>query len=319
MSPEQALARRVVIDGRTDVYSLGVTLYELLTLRPAFDGQDRAEILRRIAEEEPTPLRKLNPAVPPRPGDDRPEGDGQGAGRRGTRRPRELADDLRRFLEDRPIAARRVGPAERLARWGARNPWVAGLGAVILVLTAAIAVVTSAMAIRLKERADEVRGEAVRANRALGTANEANSGAPAMLKSGSMRTLYAARMGLAQAAWDGNNVGRMLDLLEPSDPDPGEAGLRRVRVELPLASLPLRPRDRVPQRLPTRRFSEPGPRRHEGRGGREGRRAAPSAWCGIRRAVRCGSTSAARRPDPISSSSRTGRSSAGTAGGSPRR
>ena len=64
MSPEQALAKRVVIDGRTDIYSLGVTLYELLTLRPAFDGQDRQEILRKIAEEEPAPPRKLNPAVP---------------------------------------------------------------------------------------------------------------------------------------------------------------------------------------------------------------------------------------------------------------
>jgi WD40 repeat protein len=224
MSPEQALARRVVIDGRTDVYSLGVTLYELLTLRPAFDGRDRAEVLRRIADKEPAPLRKLNPAVPL---------DLETIVRKATEKDlsrryataADLAADLRRFLEARPIAARRIGAVERLARWGARNPWVAGLGAAILVLTAAIAVVTSAMAIRLKEKADEVRGEAARANQALGTASKANS----ELRESQQRlerTLYAARMGLAQAAWDGNNVGRMLDLLEPRDPDPGELDRR---------------------------------------------------------------------------------------------
>jgi eukaryotic-like serine/threonine-protein kinase len=138
MSPEQALGRRVVIDGRTDIYSLGVTLYELLTLQPAVDGRDRADILRRISEHEPAPPRRLNPAVPrdletiiSKATDKDLVARYATAG--------DLVMDLRRFLEDRPIRARRVSAAERLARWCRRNPWLAAsIGGTVAALLAAV-------------------------------------------------------------------------------------------------------------------------------------------------------------------------------------
>src|SRR5207249_2498530 len=64
MSPEQAQAKRAVVDHRTDIYSLGVTLYELLTLQPAFDSSDRLDLLRQVIFEEPRPPRRINKAVP---------------------------------------------------------------------------------------------------------------------------------------------------------------------------------------------------------------------------------------------------------------
>ncbi len=137
MSPEQALGRRVVIDGRTDIYSLGVTLYELLTLRPAVDGRDRQEILRQIAEEEPAPPRRLNPAVPrdletillkamaKEP-----------SGRYATAK--ELADDLRRFLEHKPIKARRPSLLDRMAKLSRRHQPEVWSAAVCLLLLGAV-------------------------------------------------------------------------------------------------------------------------------------------------------------------------------------
>jgi tetratricopeptide (TPR) repeat protein len=138
MSPEQALGQRVVVDHRTDVYSLGVTLYELLTLQSAFPGGDRQELLRQIALEEPKPPRRLNPALPAEletivlkamakePAD-----------RYATAQ--ELAEDLRRFLEDRPIRARRPTLLKRLRSWSRRHRpvvWSAGLSVLALMLIA---------------------------------------------------------------------------------------------------------------------------------------------------------------------------------------
>jgi serine/threonine protein kinase len=64
MSPEQALAKRVVMDHRSDIYSLGATLYELLTLRPVFTAEDRRELLRQVAFDEPCKLRQINSRIP---------------------------------------------------------------------------------------------------------------------------------------------------------------------------------------------------------------------------------------------------------------
>jgi WD40 repeat protein/serine/threonine protein kinase/tetratricopeptide (TPR) repeat protein len=133
MSPEQALAKRVLVDHRTDVYSLGATLYELLTLEPVFDGRDRQELLRQIAFEEPRPLRRLNKSVPAeletivlKAMEKNP------AERYGTAQ--ELADDLGRFLEDRPIRARRPTLRQRARKWARRHRGVVMTMALALAL-----------------------------------------------------------------------------------------------------------------------------------------------------------------------------------------
>jgi serine/threonine protein kinase/Flp pilus assembly protein TadD len=120
MSPEQALAQPIGVDHRTDLYSLGATLYELLTLEPAFDGRDRQELLRQIGLEEPRPPRRVNRAVPAEletivlkaMAKNRDE-------RYATAR--ELADDLGRFLRDEPIRARRPTLVQKAKRWLRRH------------------------------------------------------------------------------------------------------------------------------------------------------------------------------------------------------
>jgi serine/threonine protein kinase len=139
MSPEQAAGRRTPLDGRTDIYSLGVTLYELLTLQPAFPGDDRIEILRRISQDEPTPPRKLDSTIPVDLETIVLKAIAKAPADRYTTAG-ELADDLGRFLENRPIHARRPSVADRGGKWVRRHrTLVAGLAAAGGFVTVALA------------------------------------------------------------------------------------------------------------------------------------------------------------------------------------
>ena len=161
MSPEQAAGGRI-LDPRTDIYSLGATLYELLTARPAFEGTDQQELRRQIAHVEPTPPRKLDPTIPR----DLETIVVRAMAKEPHRRyatAAELADDLGRFLADRPILARRPSLAERVGRWSRRHRRATATAAALVVLAAVAS--AGGMALLWKEQQ--------RTRKALLTAQEA--------------------------------------------------------------------------------------------------------------------------------------------------
>jgi serine/threonine protein kinase/WD40 repeat protein len=140
MSPEQALARRDVLDHRTDIYALGATLYELLTLQPAVGGEEREEILRWLTCDEPVWPSRLNPAIPPDLEAVVLKAMAKGpAERYGTAQ--ELAEDLRRFGNDEPVRARRPTRLQQAGKWARRHrgPLLAAAVAAVLMLALAVA------------------------------------------------------------------------------------------------------------------------------------------------------------------------------------
>jgi serine/threonine protein kinase/Flp pilus assembly protein TadD len=159
MAPERF---RGDADARSDVYALGLTLYEMLALEPAFAAAERARLIDKILHAEPPKPHQLDPGIPR----DLETIVLKAMAREPSERYRtapDLAEDLRRFLGDRPILARRASTVERARRWCRRNPVVAGLlTAVFLALTAGTAVSTwqATRATRAQQLARDRLGEA---------------------------------------------------------------------------------------------------------------------------------------------------------------
>jgi serine/threonine protein kinase/WD40 repeat protein len=210
MSPEQAQAAKSPVDHRTDIYSLGATLYELLARRPPFDGPTPLDVVLQILERAPVPPRRLDPKVPRdletvilKAMAKRPADRYQSA--------RELADDLRRFLKAEPIKARRISVFGRAARWARRNPAVAALLATVALALLAGTAVSTFFAVEATEQAREADAARVRAGRDA----ERN-----------LRLLYVATINLAQAAFHDHRFDRTLELLKEARPEQGKEDLR---------------------------------------------------------------------------------------------
>jgi WD40 repeat protein/serine/threonine protein kinase len=228
MAPERF---RGECDALADVYALGLTLYELLVLRPAFDGQDRLHLVDQIGRQEPARPRTLDPRIP-RDLETILMKAIEKDPRRRYSSAEALAGDLRRFLADEPIQARRIGPLERLGRWGRRNPLVAGLTAAIVVVAVLgfvgvfgqmqVAIANEEQANTNAAKAEKKEQEANQKRDEVQALNEKLQATQAELRS----TLYAAHMNLAKHAWDDAAVSRVQDLLERHRPKGGEQDLR---------------------------------------------------------------------------------------------
>ncbi|HUG93969.1 MAG TPA: protein kinase [Planctomycetaceae bacterium] len=135
MSPERFEGTS---DGQSDLYGLGLTLYELLARRPAYDESGRNQLIAQVMKHAPPPLTTLDRSIP---------GDLATIVHKSIERDpahryqtaRALADDLERYLDDRPIKARRATLTERLWRWSRRNPALAALTMTVVALLVLLA------------------------------------------------------------------------------------------------------------------------------------------------------------------------------------
>lgn len=182
-------------DARSDVYALGLTLYELCTLRPAFDENDRVQLVRQVTTENPVAPRKINPHLPRdletiilKAIEKQPSQRYSSAA--------ELAEDLQRFLSDRPLLSRRAALSERVWRWCRRNPAVASLIGCVAALLAIVFVGAIWFAVTSRQQSLDLLHQT-----ALAKGSELRA----------LSALYSARVAQARAARQSGRRGQRVD------------------------------------------------------------------------------------------------------------
>lgn len=195
MAPEQALGKGAV-DHRADIYSLGATLYEMLTLQPVFTTEDRLELLQQIAHQEPKRPRAIEPGIPVDLQTISLKALSKDPADRYTSA-HEMRQDLHRFLEHRPILARPPGLLDHLVKGVWRHPWTS---AVILLFLVSLTTF-SLMMTRAARKAEQ----------SLETTTQ---------------VLYASDMRTASQVLAAGEMYRALELLKRYEPQPGERDRR---------------------------------------------------------------------------------------------